>query len=661
MAKLDKETMKKQHFWLLLIPLFIGLLLAWIGLFVSVSGATEEKAKANDEKKKKIENTKAQPKKMLELYDVRKGELYDLRTQRWKEMWELQHAIFDWPASLTEEQIAKVQNLKFGTEILDSSFLNSFRDHYVEEFDKVNKDLEPLQFNGGWRQVLRYVPKWTRNPESEDVWLAVEDFWVQRELLRALAQVNKDAAQFQKVAPAPGTTDDPKHRVFYNRIWQVDLTINDDKGGTTIRGKIKNRTDRLQPFNTNRELLLKIWLSENSKPFLFAIDGSAVEAGKEEEIKFVKERHTVFEGNARELHKVEQVYDVRTAPVKRVDALRLGYLSARHSDAELQMSAFSTKAVETEAAAGGGPAGPGGPGGPGGPAGPPPGMGIQGGPVGAGAGIPGAPPGPAGGGMGMGGMGGAQQTTNLTFNGLVRPRYIHRTDQVRAMPVGMAIIADQAFVQDVLTALANCKLRFQTVQTHLTRFRGSLSYVAQNQGMGMFNPPGPGEGEGEGDRGAGPGPGGPPGPAGPPIPGMPARGGPPGGFPGMPGLPPFFGGPGGGFPGMFSGIRSSAEDQVAGNLVEVGIYGITSLYEKFQPPEEKKDDTTTGPGPTTTTPGTPMNPPTTTPGPMPTETKGNDPVPPKGNDATPPKGNEATPPKANEPVPPKGNEPGPPK
>jgi len=287
-------------------------------------------------------------------------------------------------------------------------------------------------------------------------------------------------------------------------------------------------------------------------------------------------------------------------------------------------------------------------------------MGIPGGPVGAGAGIPGAPPGPAAPGVGgMGGLGGGQQQTNVTFNGLVRPRYIHRTDQVRAMPVGMSIIADQAFVQDVLTALANCKLRFQTVQTHLTRFRGSLSYASQSQGSNMFMP-GPGE-EGSSDaerRGAG-GPGGPPGPAGPPIPGMPARGGPPGGFPGMPGLPPFFGGPGGGFPGSFSGIRSSAEDQVAGNLVEVGIYGITSLYEKFQPPEAKKDDATTSTGPPTTTPGagTPMNPPTT--GPMPSEAKGKESAP--KDESTPPKGNEPVPPKGNEPVPPKGNEPVPPK
>jgi hypothetical protein len=51
----------------------------------------------------------------------------------------------------------------------------------------------------------------------------------------------------------------------------------------------------------------------------------------------------------------------------------------------------------------------------------------------------------------------------------------------------------------------------------------------------------------------------------------------------------------GGFPGMGgfgSGLRNSSDDQVAGNLVEIGLYGITSLYEKFQPEGAKKEDGT---------------------------------------------------------------------
>src|SRR6185436_1692718 len=99
-AKLDKEMMKKQHFWLLLIPLFIGLLLAWMGLFFGVAEATDEKAQANETEKKKVDSAKAQSKKMLELYDQRKEELFGLRTLRWKEMWDLQQPIYDWPSAI---------------------------------------------------------------------------------------------------------------------------------------------------------------------------------------------------------------------------------------------------------------------------------------------------------------------------------------------------------------------------------------------------------------------------------------------------------------------------------------------------------------------------------------------------------------------------------
>src|SRR5436305_3341933 len=197
-AKFDKEMMKKQHFWLLLIPLFIGLLLAWLGLFFGVADATEEKLNANNKEKQNIESAKAQAKKTLELYDKRKEELFGLRTQRWREMWDLQQPIYGWPEDLGEEQIAKVKGMKFGDEISDPSFINYFRDQGMEGYKTLAKDVAPLQFAGDWRTALRTVPAWKRNPTSEDIWLAIEDSWAQRELVLALDGVNKDAAAFRR-------------------------------------------------------------------------------------------------------------------------------------------------------------------------------------------------------------------------------------------------------------------------------------------------------------------------------------------------------------------------------------------------------------------------------------------------------------------------------
>lgn len=603
-TKFDKEMMKKQHFWLLLIPLFIGLLLAWIGLFVSVADAIDEKAKQNEDEKKKVDSTKAQSKAMLTKYDERKGELYDLRTKRWEEMWDLQRTVYEWPAALGEDQISKVRERKFGDEITDSSFQNIFRDHYADEYKTVAKDAAPLQFAGGWQAVLRHVPRFIRVPDSEEVWLAIEDFWVEREVIRALASVNTEAAKFTEVNNGK---NDPRQKTFANRTWEVALQLVEKPEGPTLEGTIRNKTDRLQPYNTTNELVLNVWLSDNpdAKPFRFAIEGVSQPGGTTEKIKYVKEKHTVLEGAAQVIYRVEQVYDVRTAPVKRLDQLRLGYLSARHSQAELQTSAFSAKAMEADAAAGAGM-------GMGGFGGPPPGMG---GVIGGSRGSPGSTDMPAG----PGGMSG-QNSADFTFNGLARKRYIHRTDQVRAMPIGLEVVADQAYVQDVLTAMANCKLRFQTVQTHLNRFRGVLSYLP---GGGMAAPgPGPGEGgENESMPGPGvPGPsvpgfgGGSRGGSGPGTPALPGRGS-PGGPPGLPGVPGFGGSPGGpsfpGFPGFGpggmggynpygGGFRNSSDDQVAGNMVEIGIYGIATLYEKFQPEPGKKDDAATAAGNSTT-------------------------------------------------------------
>jgi hypothetical protein len=487
---------------------------------------------------------------------------------------------------------------------------------------------------------------------SEDVWLAIEDFWVQKEMLNALSGVNKDLAKLQKPSELPknhpyfslpkedprSIKDDPRERTFIGRTWRVDLKIESRPAGPFLTGTITNLTSRLQPFNATSELVLNVWLSatEGAKPFRFAIEGTAVEGGKTEPIKPIEKKHLVLEGQVTELFRVEQVFDTRTAPVKRLDRMALGFVASKHSHAELQMPAFSAKAAEEDVAAAG--MGAGGPMGPAGPMGPP-------GPI-AGMGGPG-PGGPFG-------AGAAATDTGLTYNGLARKRYVSLTGQVRAMPLGLVVVTDQAFVQDVLTAVVNSRLRFQNVQSHMARFHGSLSYASSAPaGGGLFGlgsmpmsgptgggpprgGPGPSGLTGGGPPRGGPGPSGPPGSTGSPD-GSPPRGGLPPGGPGPsgpPGLPPgSVSGPGmGGFYGYGSAPQSSSDDQTAGNLVELAIYGLASLYEKFER-EPKKDDpnatipTTPGPAPATPmTPGPAPAPGTTPMGPDMTPAPGTTPM-----------------------------------
>jgi hypothetical protein len=156
---------------------------------------------------------------------------------------------------------------------------------------------------------------------------------------------------------------------------------------------------------------------------------------------------------------------------------------------------------------------------------------------------------------------GATSNANVTLNGIQRMRYLQETDQVRRMPIGIVLIVDQGHVQDVIRAFANSRLRFQNTQVHYKRFRDAIALDDPN----TAEPPpafgGPGAGllrpeevirERRGNR--------EPGLAGP------GRGNRP---------------IGGNMPAGDHG--ASADDDNSANLVELTIYGLISLYERYPP------------------------------------------------------------------------------
>ncbi len=211
----------------------------------------------------------------------------------------------------------------------------------------------------------------------------------------------------------------------------------------------------------------------------------------------------------------------------------------------------------------------------------------------------------AAGGMAMpGGKGGAAPATGVDVtpeNGLPRNRYAMVTDQVRLMPVAMKLTVDQAYVQDVLTAVANSRLRIEVTQVPEQRARGiTLTTGAAKPPEGgppvvaggmvgggnpvMGEPSAGGGGMipgGRGPGGRGPGSGGKGisggGSFGPPSPGVPGFGG-PSGYGGVPG------GFGGGFGTGLPGGAANAGDEEDPNLVTIVIYGIATLYERYKAP-----------------------------------------------------------------------------
>jgi hypothetical protein len=180
-----------------------------------------------------------------------------------------------------------------------------------------------------------------------------------------------------------------------------------------------------------------------------------------------------------------------------------------------------------------------------------------------------------------------------------KKRYLTSTDQVRRMPVGLTLLVEQSYIEDVLLAYANSPLRFQITQVTWRRYHGPLEGATGGGatdsqrfdvllGSGSNNIRG---GSGDPDASPGfkprrPGSGSGAGPLGPIAPGLGSgsdAGRPIG--PGPVGPGPVGPGPGGPrqAPAAASGV---SESQITAGLVELNIYGIISLYEKAEPPKD---------------------------------------------------------------------------
>lgn len=136
----------------------------------------------------------------------------------------------------------------------------------------------------------------------------------------------------------------------------------------------------------------------------------------------------------------------------------------------------------------------------------------------------------------------------VTRHGLHAVRYSAVTTQSRQLPVGLALIVDQDHIDRVLLAFTNSPLRFLTTQVIVNRYPRSLR-PSLNQVAGR------GAGGGDGDMGGQ-----------------------------RPGAAPIGGGGGGGFPpGGNRPERAVATGESSESNMELVIYGIVTLYERYPP------------------------------------------------------------------------------
>jgi hypothetical protein len=385
--------------------------------------------------------------------------------------------------------------------------------------------------------------------------------------------------------------------VFTNPYWNVELKLLKQKNAVEVKlTNLLPRPQRLDfnlkvKFNAARRDLTPVEIPGDSLPPAGALDQEGNPADF-----LVKTLDLPEATNPDGIYEVTQDLSWETAVVRRLDEVNFGSAVAHsHRTFPKQVVEFpafkapdAPKVEGADQQAGdptkGGMKGPGG--------GEAMGFGARGGRGGMGP-------------YGKGGNAGAADPDHP--HGLVGERYADVSKQARRIPVCVVLVADQDHIQRVLASFADSKLRFWTTQVIVNRFPGSLrpnievpAEDSNDQSQTGQNKSPPKSGRFGGDREGGMnmgmfyggklgrGAGGPP-------PGMMQM---KGGGRGMGSLAPTqgsrpgggYGGPPGGFgpPGGYGGSSGGLDNGAVGGEdsdrnVELVIYGIVSLYERYPP------------------------------------------------------------------------------
>lgn len=609
-AKFDIEQVKKHLFWILLGVAALIEIVAIALLMLSDPAAADRKQYLDSQKEMKSINDFKND-KFLPPWAARKGEFTDEKKVIWEKAWKPQEPIYDFPLG--------IKKLEYPDEKPSSAELTSYRDrYYKDQFDRsvaeasaTKYEIEykngnpdrylllqgpsPIAFGGaggapagggmamagsppggeggammgsgapgggsgapptsvspGIRGILGELPTFTIPPNPEEFWILQEDLSVRRELVHTL---RKALAEMAVMTRKPASKENTGAVVLVNSFWE--LTLIPEAGGrlspkSTIRNvHCQGRPQALYDKALNWKTEFLIAQGANTKVVL-SFDGDPLPYGQARSFRDFAPMNIGTLDLNQEFLAAQTFRDVN-CPLRRVMAIELGAAGQdmrNFKPADLKTRSTLPEEKGDEVAAGG-----------------------------EGAGSPGGPPGGDGGMMSMGGSpggpGGAPATPrNVTaLNRLDRARYLVSNEVCRHIPIAIRLQVDQSQVNTILTTLANNRLRMQITQVewnHLPRKR-------------LLAGGGPG---GSGFPGAAPG-------------GFPAMGSPPGGVPpglpamgsGGPGRPPGvgFGVPGAAAPGAVPSVGSNPnlaslglED---GNLIDLTVYAIGSLYERYPPKE----------------------------------------------------------------------------
>jgi hypothetical protein len=598
-AKADKDALKKNLFWILLGVFLVGWLVAMLLVLMSSDSNPQKNWEAAKGKIGGVRDPKNES--FNAPWNTYKAEASGHKDKVWEAGWQKQKDMYTWPLNMVNKP--NYPSDKLGNNDSDdlerrSSFRN---DEYKTQFAGLDQLVNPVTFSPSFEAVF---PAQVWNPRTaptrEEIWLAQEDFWVRREMLYIVLDTLNKVAQFenitaQRVDPKAKLPDGVEaRRVYRNANWELDLLFvkNKERPGLFISRdstiKNVNRTQKTQYLAS-----LTSPAGSPGVPFRFYHPGGAsrviriageplsfeqvAKLGVDYDLSPVNVSAAVAGKDPRFNLEVQQVLEWETSPIRQIDALEVALHSHRTVTWGLKLNEELKKLdplpEKPETTDSGGAIG----GAPGGAAGGAPAM-----PDGMGMGTPG----------GMGSPGGvAAATVDAThINNIPRHRYMHITKQCRHLPIGMRVVIDQSHIHDFLGAVGNSSLRIQITQVNFHHIPtpprpGKSGNSGTTPGAGY--PVGPGmpgnagsPGSDEEDR-IRPGPG-----TGfrPPSFPMPGRGPGVGMFPGGAGWRPGDDYTGGGLnPGVGRPVETTSIIQDNAKLVELTVYGVATLYERYPP------------------------------------------------------------------------------
>ena len=353
--KIDKETLIKNRFWVLL-GVFVPLeLFAILWLTNAVEGAVEEAKRKIADHRSKLEKNASQPKLpgMAEMNLCKhKEDILGRRKEKiWQEAWDLQQGFIFWPQKVSETYA----DLPFGKSVSDSvrttyaqtdvylaqyeAMAKTFQVQVPEKDRKTRKPvidqktgkpktftIDPVQFEGGWEKVLHPVKKWKVLPPSdEEVWLAQEDVWVRHEILEALKEANGSVARYKRTGAKLPDQGPPFEQTFENSYWKIELILDKKDQQYYIKGKITNKGKKRLALG-RAFFWLQVQRDDKEQRLVLPIEGESRAVGESWDIKEMP--LDVLQDPAG-LFGLEQIFEPRTVPVRRIDDIVLFYHSHR--------------------------------------------------------------------------------------------------------------------------------------------------------------------------------------------------------------------------------------------------------------------------------------------------------------------------------------------